>query len=232
MSGRVTRGIRNNNPGNIKIGAPWEGLMPREMMNAHQLAEKVFCVFLTAPYGIRPIARVLITYQDKRRAADGSRIDTVREIIERWAPTVENNTDSYVAHLRHLLDVDEGEKIDVKNWATMWGLVTGIITHENGCQPYTDAQIEQGLILAGLTPPARSIHKSKTVKAAKVATPALTAAAVLSEVSKTLDVVEGPLATFTAMAKSYGVLVVVAIALAAIGYMVYRRWDDHRRLGR
>ncbi|SDB51146.1 hypothetical protein SAMN03159290_03904 [Pseudomonas sp. NFACC13-1] len=52
--------------------------------------------YINPRWGIRAIARVLITYQDKRHAADGSTIDTVREIIERWAPPSENNTDAYI----------------------------------------------------------------------------------------------------------------------------------------
>ena len=49
------RGIRNNNPGNIRIGAPWQGLMARGDMTAIQRSEREFCVFETpeVPSGVR-----------------------------------------------------------------------------------------------------------------------------------------------------------------------------------
>src|SRR3546814_17442973 len=87
----IPRVIRLNNPGNIEHGAPWEGLDPRNR-------DPRFCGFVSPEYGIRAIVRVLITYYDKRRARDGSRIDTVREIVERWAPAGENNTEAYAKH--------------------------------------------------------------------------------------------------------------------------------------
>ena len=55
-----------------------------------------FCRFETPAYGIRAMCRLFITYQDARLAKDGSRIDTVAEIIERYAPSTENDTLAYI----------------------------------------------------------------------------------------------------------------------------------------
>src|SRR3546814_3226002 len=58
--------------------------------------------------------------------------------------------------------------VDVKNYSIMRGLVIGIIKHENGIQPYTDAQIDEGLRLAGIQPPAKpvvTVTKGATVTA-------------------------------------------------------------------
>ena len=53
------RGIRNNNPGNIRRnGDPWQGL-------AKEQNDREFFTFKSAVYGIRALARLLITYQDK-----------------------------------------------------------------------------------------------------------------------------------------------------------------------
>ncbi|MGH8331925.1 MAG: structural protein, partial [Pseudomonas sp.] len=119
--------------------------------------------------GIRALARVLITYQDKRRANDGSRIDSVREIIERWAPPNENDTEAYVATVSRVLGVapDDGV-VDVYNFETMRDLVTAIIRHENGPGSlpggvwYGDSIIADGLQLAGIV---RGAQHGKTAGA-------------------------------------------------------------------
>lgn len=147
----LPRGIRNNNPGNIEDDGKtqWQNL-------ATPRSDGRFLRFKTAPDGIRALCRVLITYQDKRRAKDGSRIDTVREIIERWAPPNENNTGAYTQAVRRSMGLDgeefEGE-LDVHEYNDLKPLVRAIIRHENGMQPYTDAQIDKGLLMAGVHPP-------------------------------------------------------------------------------
>lgn len=144
----IPRGVRNHNPGNIERqdGVKWQG------MAADQSSDSRFVVFEAAPWGIRALARTLLTYQDQRRAADGSRIDTVREIIHRWAPPVENHTTNYVQHVSDLIGVAPDAKIDVHDYPTMALLVTAIIIHENGDNPYDLSTIREGLALAGLKP--------------------------------------------------------------------------------
>ncbi|HCQ3021998.1 TPA: hypothetical protein OHP99_004980, partial [Escherichia coli] len=66
---KTPRGIRNNNPGNLDKGSPWQGL-------AANPDEPRFCTFKDPVWGIRALAVTLITYHDKRRAKDGSSIDT------------------------------------------------------------------------------------------------------------------------------------------------------------
>ncbi len=145
---KMPRGIRNNNPGNIDRhpGVRWQG------MAADQSADTRFVVFQAPEWGIRAIARILITYQDKRRARDGSKIDTITDIIERWAPPNENHTPAYAKHVAVLTGLGLDETIDVYDYTTMCALVKAIISHENGRQPYSAAQIERGLLLAGIVP--------------------------------------------------------------------------------
>lgn len=153
MAKQQPRGIRNNNPGNIdrtKPRTPWQGRVPAE-----DLTDPRFEQFVHPKFGIRALCRVLITYQDKRRAPDGSKIDTVREIIERWAPPNENDTSAYVRQVRRTLGLDGPEypgETDVHDYATMRELVLAIIRHENGVQPYSGAVIDEGLRLAGIVP--------------------------------------------------------------------------------
>lgn len=146
------RGIRNYNPGNIeRNGTRWQG------MAVDQSRDDRFVVFIDPLWGIRAIARTLITYQDKRRARDGSRIDSVREIIERWAPAHENDTSAYAKHVATALGIGpDDERVDVYDFHTMHALVSAIIRHENGPGPlpggrwYADGLIADGLVLAGI----------------------------------------------------------------------------------
>lgn len=151
------RGIRNYNPGNIRHtpSVRWQGMAATQ-------GDDEFVQFNGPRWGIRAIARVLITYQDKRRAADGSRIDSVREIIERWAPALENDTDAYVRQVASALGVGpDDETVDVYRFTTMRALVLAIIRHENGSGPlpggawYGDTTIADGLALAGIVPGAQ-----------------------------------------------------------------------------
>ncbi|MDU9028724.1 hypothetical protein [Pseudomonas mediterranea] len=146
------RGIRNHNPGNIRHtpGTRWQGMAPTQH-------DSQYIQFINPRWGIRAIARVLITYQDKRRAPDGSPIDTVREIIQRWAPPTENNTDAYLISVARALGLDpDAESVDVYHFDIMRALVTVIIRHENGPGPlpggrwYGDILIADGLSLAGI----------------------------------------------------------------------------------
>lgn len=84
------RSVRNNNPGNVRIGQPWQGLMSRDRMSAEQAAETQFCVFLTPAMGFRAMAEIFHTYYDK------DNVRTLEQAISRWAPPTENNTVAYV----------------------------------------------------------------------------------------------------------------------------------------
>lgn len=146
------RGIRNYNPGNLDrvAGVRWQG-------QAEQQTDPRFVQFIDPRWGIRAIARTLITYQDKRRAEDGSRIDSVSEIIARWAPAHENDTSTYAKQVAKALGVrPDDEDVDVYDFTTMGVLVMAIIHHENGPGPlpgeqwYGAALITEALALAGI----------------------------------------------------------------------------------
>lgn len=144
------RGIRNNNPGNLERNhIQWQG------MAADQSNDERFIVFQNPSWGVRAIAKVLMTYQDKRTGKDGSPIDTVQEIVERWAPPVENDTDAYARAVRRAIGVEPGANVNVRNWDTMMALVQAIIEHENGQQPYEYETLATGLTLAGLKRPTK-----------------------------------------------------------------------------
>ena len=132
---RRPRGIRNNNPGNIrKSNIKWQGL-------ALEQTDGAFYQFSRPEYGIRALCRVLRTYQRKYGLND------VRSIINRFAPPVENDTDSYVYAVAKALGVSSNITINLEDRETMIKLLKAIIKHENGQQPYDDKVIIRGIEL-------------------------------------------------------------------------------------
>ena len=160
MADRIPpRGIRGNNPGNIRHGDQWQG-----MAEPSAQTDKDFVVFTSATWGIRALARTLIAYKDKHN------LRTVRKIINRWAPPIENNTGAYIANVARLIGVGPDDQIDVFEYDVMRPLAEAIIAHENGDPAkygrkphnninrwYDDSTVDEGLKMAGV------VDKSKTV---------------------------------------------------------------------
>jgi hypothetical protein len=161
---RAARGERNHNPGNIDRTTPrtpWQGRVPDDA-----LTDPRFEQFTAAEWGIRALARTLITYQDKH----GFR--TIAGIISRWAPpngrdpatglAYTQNTLAYIEAVSRAVGVDSNHRINVHDYATARPLVESIIKHELGYQPYSGELIDHGLLLAGIQPPARPLLGTKT----------------------------------------------------------------------
>lgn len=102
MAENLSRGIRNHNPGNLRRGARWRGLVEKA-----QRTDKQFCQFISPEYGIRAM---IITLRNYRRIHG---LLTLREFISRWAPPVENPTDAYLAAVVHFTGVAADEQVDV-----------------------------------------------------------------------------------------------------------------------
>lgn len=215
----LKRGIRNNNPGNIerREGTRWQG------MAEDQSSDPRFVVFTKPKWGIRAIARCLITYQDKRRAEDGSDIDSVLEIVERWAPEKDNNnTDAYAQFVGRQLDraIDD-ETIDVYDYDTMNGLVKAITAFENGGQPYEQRVIDAGLRLAGIEVPTKPMKQSRTMKASAVAAASTGGSVLVDQLQSAQGMLE-PLAQYSSLA-TYALL---GVTLVSVAVVVWARIDD------
>ncbi len=131
----MTRGERNNNPGNI-----------REYANdPHWVGERItdddpaFEEFDTPEDGIRALAKTLLAYQRRHG------LRTVSAMINRWAPSNENDTLAYVDAVAHDMGVLTEADIDLESAVRLCGIVKAIIRHENGRVIYSDAQIEDGV---------------------------------------------------------------------------------------
>ncbi|MGV7185697.1 structural protein P5 [Xanthomonas axonopodis] len=136
------RGVRNNNPGNIdRTGVAWQG---EDRTAAARAREARFAVFDTPEYGFRALVKTLLTYQRKHD------LRTVRGIINRWAPPVENDTGAYVREVAKALGVELDQRINVEAPATAFQLAKAIARHENGGNFWGDAVIWDGVELAGI----------------------------------------------------------------------------------
>jgi hypothetical protein len=211
----VARGIRGNNPGNLrKTADKWQGL-------AQLQSDPEFFTFKDPVYGIRALARTLISYQDKYG------LRTIFAIINRWAPAVENNTNAYIDAVCKRTRRGARTTLDLHSHEDLRPLVEAIIWHENGSQPYTRAQIDKALVLAGVETPVKSLSSSRTVNACTVAAASTGGTAVIEAVQQAQDVIT-PLTDYLSIAK----YILLGLVLISVGYTVYARWDDFRRLAR
>lgn len=92
------RGLRNNNPFNIKKSRqPWLGKCLG--------VDKVFESFSLLEYGVRAGLKLLTTYVHRG-------IDSPNKIIHRFAPTSENNTQNYLDFVCRTLVGDKRLDVD------------------------------------------------------------------------------------------------------------------------
>jgi len=231
---KTSRGIRNNNPGNIEWGSPWQGLV-----SADKRTDPRFAQFTDAAFGIRALATTLITYQDKRRAEDGSPIDTVFETISRWAPAKENNVLAYANHVAKIISASTGRTVtihdvlDFHDYDVMFGLVSGIIRHENDEGPrdnlntwYSDAQIEEGLRRAGI------VNKKAAVAGVPVTKESVAAGTVaVVGVGQIVDVIPQVSAAIDKSQENLasGDWVRIAMGVATVGIAIYVAYAQYKK---
>lgn len=143
----MARGIDNNNPGNIDFNKAnfardrWIGELGLE-----EHSNPRFTTFAHATYGIRAMCRILLTYQRKYK------LTTIREIINRWAPPLENDTEAYINFVENFTKFDQNEDINFDDNKTIFMKIIGaIIRMENGTSPYNQRTIGRAVELALLT---------------------------------------------------------------------------------
>ncbi|MEQ9641473.1 MAG: peptidoglycan DD-metalloendopeptidase family protein [Alphaproteobacteria bacterium] len=137
------RGLRNNNPGNLrKDGTEWAGLRTADLQ-----LDTAFYQFIAMEWGIRAMARVLRTYRDHYG------IRTLRAMSARWAPFADHNDP--VRHAQNVLANAPGVAnsidmdIDLADPAVAFGVVRGIAVAENGRKADTisDDIVQRGIDL-------------------------------------------------------------------------------------
>ena len=133
----IPRGIRNHNPGNIdRTTERWQG------MASDQSRDPRFVVFTDPKWGLRALAKVLLSYQRKHS------LRTPAAIIGRWAPPSENDTGAYARQVAKTLGVGVDDRIDLHQPDTLRRMLPAIVQHENGQQPYPASLIAEAVRLA------------------------------------------------------------------------------------
>lgn len=116
---KTPRGIRNNNPLNIRIGNTWLG----EVLHPD---ESEFEQFVAMEYGIRAAFIILRRYIRRYQR------DTIRKIISSWAPSSENATDKYIDYVSKRMGIHPDIPIDYEDQEKMCSLVSAMAIYECG----------------------------------------------------------------------------------------------------
>lgn len=130
---KLPRGYRNNNPGNIKQGAAWDGLKTYQ-------TDSVFASFISPEYGYRAMAKTLLTYQNVHG------IDDIRGIISRYAPSTENATENYIDFVAAFIGYHPDDYINIQD--NLLPLMKAMVTMEQGYLMHTDKIFQMGIDLA------------------------------------------------------------------------------------
>lgn len=123
--GEVPRGIRNNNPGNIvKSDINWEG--------EKECADTRFECFGRPEWGIRAMALILSSYYREHG------IRNVADVLHRWMPPHENQTEKWVEYVRNSGRCTNG-------YIYSSDFIRRLVKIENGEVPYTREEIKNAI---------------------------------------------------------------------------------------
>ena len=115
----IPRGIRNNNPLNIRVGNVWLG----EVKNP---TDPHFEQFNSMEYGLRA-GFVLL-----RRYIRHYKRQTIEDIISSWAPSNENNTKAYIDTVVKVSGIPSNRILHYSDKESMCKLVDAMCFVENG----------------------------------------------------------------------------------------------------
>lgn len=119
MTTKTPRGIRNNNPLNIRIGNTWLGEVPNP-------TDSDFEQFVHVKYGLRAAFCILRRYIRRYHR------NTITKIVHAWAPANENDCAAYIKVVAHRSGIDPEAQIDYADIAAMCKLVQAMAFVECG----------------------------------------------------------------------------------------------------
>ena len=115
-----TAGINNNNPGNIRSQSGG------------------FMKYKTLGEGINAMHKQLLRYQDKYG------LNTISEIVNRWAPPSENDTAAYIRDISKYTGFGPNQSINLHDPAVLAALQAAMIGHETGNRSFSAARLLGG----------------------------------------------------------------------------------------
>lgn len=121
MKKELPRGLRNNNPGNIRINSDtFQG----EVIPSR---DKRFKQFQSMAYGYRAMFVTLDTYRKRGR-------NTIEKIITAWAPAVENHTELYIKSVEKLSGIPRDQILTANSGEEYIEIVAAMSRMENGIE--------------------------------------------------------------------------------------------------
>ena len=117
---KMSRGLRNNNPGNIRLGNF------RYTGERAESSDSAFRQFESMEWGYRAMFMLLHTYAVKHNCR------TLSQMINRYAPPSENHTENYLRRVAYDTHLSPDEQIDTLNAAVMTAVVAAMSEVENG----------------------------------------------------------------------------------------------------
>lgn len=120
----VPRGIRNNNPLNIRKGNNWQG-------ERQPQTDKAFEEFESMQYGIRAGFKLIKKYMSGYNGLT-KKFNTIELIIKRWAPPTENATQRYIDFVTKTTGIPSRLKLGFDNKKAMCDIVSAMIQVECG----------------------------------------------------------------------------------------------------
>lgn len=130
---KIPRGIRNNNPLNIRVGNNWKG-------EVSQPTDHTFEQFTEMKWGVRAAFVVLKNYIVRHKC------NTIEKIITRWAPNNENNTKAYIKSVCDRTNYKKDMQLDWSNSCQMITLFLAMCFVENGREIDLDDVVEGWLL--------------------------------------------------------------------------------------
>lgn len=181
VSALNSRGIRNNNPGNVMATQPWEGMSGAD--------DAGFAVFENPVWGFRAMFRNYISYFDVG-------INTIDALVRRWSPAAGNKTpadptgegqvNAYISALCTATGWAPTDVLQLKTWDVASRLCYAQTIHECGqfAPTFTLDQMKQGALRAGIKDAPLPIVKKV---AATIAGSGATGAAVIGAAQATIS---------------------------------------------
>ncbi|TXE26163.1 hypothetical protein FOT62_23310 [Serratia marcescens] len=129
------RGIRNNNPGNLNY-------VGQNGATLEDHATPRFARFNSAFEGFAALGKQIKAYYNgTSKAAGYQKLQSVEDIISRFAPASENNTQAYINKLSKMLGVGRGDSLNIQDPKVLATLMNGITQIENGKNPYAPEMV-------------------------------------------------------------------------------------------
>lgn len=112
--------MRNNNPGNIRRSAV------RYKGEVQPSRDAAFKEFESMAYGYRAMFMLLGSYQRRHK------LNTLREMLMRYAPPSENMTDAYIRFVAERTGIGADAHLDTRSERDMLPIVAAMSEIENG----------------------------------------------------------------------------------------------------